>query len=379
MIVGLFTGLATRGGVQIAGRQTAAALTDIANEHNWPCVLLSLNDESGERHASVAEGQFNFRGFGRRKFEFICQALNLARRKPRLIFAGHPNLASITVLMKTIGGCTRVIVGGHGVEMWQPLSSLRQNALRRADMVMVPSSYTMRKTAEVQGVLASKIRKVPWPLDFEFLRVSESRDRLPLPRGFPSGQVVLSVGRWIAEERYKGADLLIRSVSRLSGEFPSLQLVLAGPGDDVPRLRQEAQRRGASGRVHFFTVVPRSELAAFYSHADIFALPSTGEGFGIVFLEAMAFGKPIIAANAGGIPDVVEHGREGLLVEPTEEHVANALKQLLSDPALGRELGMRGKERVKNEFSFSRFEQRLRDMVNCAVENEVGTVEVKAS
>ncbi len=379
MIVGLFTGLATLGGVQIAGRQTAAALTNIANERDWPCVLLSLNDESGEQNTSVAGTRFNFRGFGRRKIEFIFQALNLARRKPRLIFAGHPNLAIIAVLMKTLGGRTPMIVCAHGIEVWHPLSLLKRQAFLRADLVMVPSRYTLKRTAEVQGVPASKIRKIAWPLDSSLLRFSDSCETLPPPPGFPSGQVVLSVGRWTAAERYKGADLLIRSVSRLSGEFPSLQLVLGGPGDDVPRLRQEAQRCGAFARVHFFTSIPRSELAAFYSHADIFALPSTGEGFGLVFLEAMAFSKPVIAANAGGIPDVVEHGREGLLVQPTEEHVEGALKLLLSDPALRKELGMRGKERVKNEFSFALFEQRLREMVNCAVENEVGVVEARAS
>lgn len=364
MIVALFSGLADIGGVQMAARQTAAALTRIGKERDWPCVLLSLNDELGDHHLCVADTQFSFRGFHRRKAEFMIQALRLARDKPHLIFAGHPNLAPTALAMKAIARNSRTIVGAHGIEIWQPLSLMRTSALRRADLVMVPSAYTLEKASQAQGVPANKIRKIPWPLDSEFLALSESASALSAPARFPCGTVVLSVGRWSSAERYKGADILIRAVAQLSSNFPELQLVLAGPGDDIGRLKKEAQDSGIAQRVHFFPSVSRRGLAAFYSRSEFFALPSTGEGFGLVCLEAMAFGKAVIAANAGGIPDVVRHESEGLLVIPSADAVSAGLRRLLCDPILRRELGTRGQERVRTEFSFSRFQENLSSAID---------------
>jgi phosphatidyl-myo-inositol dimannoside synthase len=364
MIIGLFTELANVGGVQLAGRQTAAALAKIGEKRGWPCVFLSLNDKPGEQQLHTANTRFSFRGFGRRKAQFVIQAMRLARHKPQLVFAAHPNLAPTALLMKMIARNVPTIVGAHGIEIWQPLPFIRRTAFCRADLVMVPSAYTLEKTVQSQGLPPAKMRKIPWPLDTEFLALSESPANLPLPPFFPHGTVVFSVGRWSSAERYKGADILIRAVAQLSSNFPELQLVLAGPGDDIDRLRSEAQDCGIAERVHFFPSISRKELAALYSCADIFALPSTGEGFGLVFLEAMAFGKAIIGANVGGIPDVVQHECEGLLVAPTVEAVSSALRRLLSDPALRKQLGIHGQDRVLTEFSFSRFEEQLNSAID---------------
>lgn len=364
MIIGLFTELANVGGVQLAGRQTAAALTKIGEERGWPCVFLGLNDNAGEGQICTADVRFPFRGFGRRKTQFVIQAMRLAMRKPQLIFAAHPNLAPTALVMKAMTRNTPTIVGAHGIEVWQPLPFIRRTAFRRADLIMVPSTDTLEKTVQSQRIPSSKMRKIPWPLDTEFLALSESPSNLPLSPSFPCGTVVLSVGRWSSAERYKGADILIRAVAQLSNSFPELQLVLAGPGDDIDRLRSQAQESEVTERVQFFPSISRKELAALYYNADIFALPSTGEGFGLVFLEAMAFGKAIVGANVGGIPDVVQHEREGLLVAPTVEAISSALRRLLSDPLLRKQLGMRGQERVRTEFSFAQFQAQLSSAID---------------
>lgn len=364
MIIGLFPGLASVGGVQLAGRQTAAALSAIARDRGWPCVFLSLNDPRGEGEASVREMRFRFTGFARQKSRFLFKALLLARGNPKLIFAAHPNLAPIAGIMKAVSKDARAVLGAHGIEIWEPLSVIRRRMLRRADIVTAPSSDTARRLVRIQGVPEGKIRKLPWPLDPEFAEFAKHAEKLSRPAGFPRGQVVLSVGRWSAIERYKGADLLIQAVAELADDFPELHLVLAGSGDDLIRLKQQARNSDAEERVHFLTELSRAELAACYASADIFALPSTGEGFGLVFLEAMAFGKPVIGANVGGIPDVVENGREGLLIEPATEAISSALMRLLSDHRLREELGARGKQRVNNEFTFEGFQRRLWAVLN---------------
>ena len=364
MIIGLFTELANVGGVQLAGKQTAAALTRIGRERRWPCFFLTLNDNPDEHHLCAADTIFTFRGFGRRKLRFVIQAMRLANRNPQVILAAHPNLAPTAIAMKAIAGNARTIVGAHGIEVWQSLPWIRRASFQRADLIIVPSTYTLEKGAQAQRVPLSRMRKIPWPLDTEFLALSEFPVDLPAAMNIPRGDVVLSVGRWSSAERYKGADTLIRAVAQLSGSFPDLQLILAGPGDDIDRLRNEAQHSNVSERVCFLPAISRKELAALYHHADIFALPSTGEGFGLVFLEAMAFGKAIIGANAGGIPDVVQHEREGLLVSPTVESVSSALRRLLSDSVLRKEMGIRGRERVRTEFSFTRFQEQLSNAID---------------
>lgn len=364
MIIGLFPGLGTVGGVQVAGRQTAAALGAIGHDRGWRCAFLSLNDARGEQETGVGGKHFHFTGFARAKFRFAMQALRLAREKPKVIWAAHPNLAPIAAMMRALSKDARTIVGAHGIEVWHPLPVARRRALRRANVVVAPSSDTVRRLTTVQGVLGNKICVLPWPLDPEFAEFTRCVEKLSRPEGFPSGQVVLSVGRWAANERYKGADLLIQAIGEFSQDFPQIHLVLVGSGDDLPRLKQLVQTFGVEKSVHFFPAVSRRELAACYASADIFALPSTGEGFGIAFLEAMAFGKPVIGVDAGGIPDVVENGREGLLIEPVADSVSSALRRLLSDQDLCKQMGKLGRQRVNIEFTYETFQQRLMSILN---------------
>ena len=114
----------------------------------------------------------------------------------------------------------------------------------------------------------------------------------------------------------------------------------------------------------FLENLSREEIAACYAGADLFALPSTGEGFGLVFLEAMAFAKPVVGAACGGTTDVVEDGINGLLVPPGDAGaLARALYGLLSDESLRRELGARGAEIVRQKHGFDAFQAELQSLL----------------
>lgn len=368
MITALFPELLELGGVQLASRQIAASLAAIAAERGWPFCALSLNDAKGERESSVGSLKFHFQGFEKNKIQFVLAALQTARTRPSIILAGHPNLAPVASVMKILAGNPQVYVSTHGIEVWRTLPLIRRRALRRADFVLAPSTDTARKLIEVQHIANEKIRKLAWALDPDFLALAAAPERLPLPEEFPRGDVVLSVGRWAASERYKGADLLIQAVADLANQFPKLHLVLAGSGDDIPRLRELAQRSGCAERIHFFTSLSRQELAACYAHADVFALPSLGEGFGLVFLEAMAMKKPVIGAALGGIPDIVQNGETGFLVDPRDPHsLVTTLRTLLSAPDMRRRMGERGNEVVRTRFSFDRFQDELRKILSSSI------------
>jgi phosphatidylinositol alpha-1,6-mannosyltransferase len=137
---------------------------------------------------------------------------------------------------------------------------------------------------------------------------------------------------------------------------PELQLVAVGDGDDRAWLEDLADENGVRLHTHFLSGLSYAELAACYAHCEIFALPSKGEGFGLVYLEAMACGKPVIGGAHGGAPEVIEDGKTGYLVPHGDAaQLATAMEALLSDPAAQKEMGRRGKERVENEFRFNVF------------------------
>jgi phosphatidylinositol alpha-1,6-mannosyltransferase len=368
-IIGLFPELLGPGGVQEAGRQTAAALEQITARNGWSTVFLSLNDPPGTQLFTAAEGEFSFRGFGRSKIKFVFSALRHSGKEARVVLAAHPHLAVPAALMKWKSPQLKTVVVSHGIEVWKPLPRIRRRALLAADVVLAPSSDTARKLTEVQGVPAAKISRLPWPLSTTFLQWADAPEKLAAPRALPPGQIILTVGRWAASERYKGADDLIRAVAQLRGATPRLQLVAVGGGDDLPRLQRLAAELGVADRVQFLENLSREELAACYARADVFALPSTGEGFGLVFLEAMAFGCPVVGAACGGITDLVEDGVNGLLVPPRDPgRLAETLNRLLRDEVLRAELGRHGREIVRRKFAFEVFRAELEKiLVECGL------------
>jgi glycosyltransferase involved in cell wall biosynthesis len=359
-LIGLFPDLLGIGGIQEVSRQTVRALMDISARGGWSCNLLGLNDPPGIQEYSTGRTKIPFRGFGRSKLGFVLAALQNARKKPRIVIAAHPNLAVPAAWMKRLAPQMKVIVMAHGVEVWQPLPPRRRAAFLAADIILAASASTVQKLIEVQSVPPEKIRKLPWPLDPGILRMADAPEHLPLPKDFPPSPVILTVGRWAASEQYKGVDDLIRALAQLRSAFPGLSLVAVGAGDDLPRIRQIAADLGVSGAVRFLSRLPTPELAACYARADIFALPSTGEGFGVVFLEAMAFGKPIVAVSAGGSTDLVDDGANGLLVPPRNQPaLAQALERLLRDDSLRTALGRRGAEIVRHKYRFEAFQVQL--------------------
>lgn len=363
-IIGLFPELLGPGGVQESGRHTAASLAQYACRHQWLAQFFSLNDPCGKHSLRFDDTEFSFRGFRRAKTNFVLSTVRaarpLARSGARIVVAGHPNLAPLAAAIKMVTPNTKTVVISHGVEVWEPLPGVRRRALADADRVLAPSRHTMEKLAAVQRVSKQRIRHLPWPLSLDFLRLAADSAALSLPAEFPQCRILLTVGRWAASERYKGVDELIRVVPQLGASVSDLHLVAVGGGDDLPRLRAIAADLGVADRVHFLEGLSREEIAACYARADVFALPSTGEGFGLVFLEAMAFAKPVVGAACGGTTDVVEDGVNGLLVPPGDtERLAQGLDRLLRDGSLRAEMGRRGAEIVRQKYRFDIFQAEL--------------------
>jgi phosphatidylinositol alpha-1,6-mannosyltransferase len=363
VLIGLFTELEGTGGVQRASRHLAAVLSEFATSRHLDCRLLSLNDTPELHRMSVGGKEFVFTGCERSKARFTATAVRAASRHGKVVLAGHLNLGPVAQAMRIVAPRLRTIVCTHGVEVWEPLSSLRRLALRRANVVLAPSKNTANHVAE-QLVRRERIRVLPWALDPEFEAIPANAPQSKLPQGYPQGRVILTVGRWLANERYKGMDTLITALPRLLTRWPELQLLAVGEGNDRAWLEDLAEQNGVNRHVHFLSGLSFEELEACYEACEMFALPSRGEGFGLVYLEAMARGKPVIGGAHGGAPEVIEDGVTGYLVPHGDAaQLATSIETLLSDPTLAQKMGARGRQRVEREFRFSVFAKSLKKIL----------------
>ncbi len=165
-------------------------------------------------------------------------------------------------------------------------------------------------------------------------------------------RVILNVGKF---ENKKGQDVLIKAFATIAGDYLDVNLVFIGATDAaLPALRELCIDEGIADRVHFHPDVPHQEIANFFQHATIFALPSRQEPFGIVILEAGAFGLPVVASRVGGVPEILTDGKNGRLVSPNDPIVlADCLRSILDHPAESQEMGARLRDHVRSNFTWS--------------------------
>ncbi|MFN8024878.1 MAG: glycosyltransferase family 4 protein [Acidimicrobiia bacterium] len=221
-------------------------------------------------------------------------------------------------------------------------------ALLGADAVTACSQAMLEAVVAVAPAVAPRARVVLNGIDTTRI------DATPLPAGDPGGDaVVLLAGRHVPE---KGLDVGLRAVALLADREPGLRVLLVGDGPAHDALLALAAELGIADRVEATGAVAGSEMSALYARATVVAVPSRyAEPFGIVAVEAGLAGRPVVASAAGGLPEIVVDGVNGLLVpqdDPTA--LAGALGTLLADRALAARLGAAGRERAVGEFSMTR-------------------------
>jgi len=344
----LFTALRSQGGIQRYNRQLLVCLRNLFVDD--PPTVLSLNDSNGY------DGVF---GFAANRARFVAAALLLPLfRGVDLILVSHVNFAPLIPLLRLLRPSSRVAVLAYGKEVEQPLSVPARFGLRCAHTVLYISESTQRFLVEQQGVEPGRTAMLTYGFDPPLAA------RVP-PSSRVSGRpTLLSVSRLSFGDRYKGIDTTIDALPALIDRYPEICYVVVGDGDDRPRLAQLARDRGVERYVRFTGEISDAELAEHYEQCDIYVLPSSHEGLGIVYLEAMARGKPVIGVHAGGAPDVVIHEVNGLLVPRGESALVGlALDRLAGNQELCARLGAWGRDRTVPAFSTERMERTTRQVL----------------
>jgi phosphatidyl-myo-inositol dimannoside synthase len=265
----------------------------------------------------------------------------------------------------------RVITWAHGEELttWGRGRKFRAMcfALRHADCVLSNSDYTRDTLISLIGVKPERIALVYPTVDEQRFQPGLACDDLHDDIGIgPEQKLILSVGRL---QQRKGFDNVIRALPSLLKQGLDVHYALIGIGEDADRLRALAAESGVRERVHFLGHVSHEDLPRWYNACDLFAMPNRDvngdtEGFGLVFLEAGASGKPVVAGIAGGTGSAVVDGETGLRVDGQRfEEISEALVHLLQDRDLAEEMGRKGRQRVLENFTHQRRVEELRRLI----------------
>ncbi|HTB79818.1 MAG TPA: glycosyltransferase family 4 protein [Opitutaceae bacterium] len=240
------------------------------------------------------------------KLRFMLAALRLGMRADRIV-CGHVRQLFLSRLAKVFRPSLKYYLVAHGIEVWRPFGPLERMALRGAQRIFCVSDFTRRELA----------KNCPWLRPDQLAVLPNALDPAFVPAVPPSRlrtQVIFTLTRLNAAEAYKGVDHLIMALPLIRRELPNARLRIGGTGDDQPRLQALAKANGAGDAVEFLGFVEESRVRDEFNACDLFALPSEKEGFGLVFLEAMAHGRPCLGARAGGIPEVITEDT-GMLVD----------------------------------------------------------------
>ncbi len=310
-------------------------------------------------HLPASDGDValdGFLSFGGSKFRLsFALALRLAlRRRRTALFFDHAGPAR--ALVPSAGRQTlRYAVQLHGIEVWRPLSNRHSRALAGAAVLVANSEFTATKARPFLPPNAA-IRVVPPGIEPRRQGGAPDADLLArAEHGF-----ALIAARISDRERYKGHDELLSALALLAPTVPTVRLVVAGEGADRARLEGAAAELGLSDRVLFTGAISDATLEELYRRAALFVMPSKLEGFGLVFVEAMAAAKPCIALAGTAPAEIVVDGETGLLVSPDDPRaLAGAIGELLSSPERARAMGIAGRRRYEAEFTAEAFDARF--------------------
>lgn len=299
---------ARESGIQRMMRLYLKALCESAgDEDRVDLVVLNDYELPNARLAEYSNDRLGLRvccGKGRR--QFLWASVQGASDADRLI-CGHLGQLIAAWIARLVYPRLEYYLVAHGIEVWKPYSAIERLALRHARRILCVSEFTRSEMQRQIALPDWKFEVVPNALDPSF--VYDSQDEPP-SGGAP---VILAVARLDPREHYKGVDHLIEAMPAVRQTLPGARLRVVGAGADLPRLVALAGQRGVTDAVEFAGFVDDEKLRAAYRDCTLFALPSFGEGFGLVFLEAMSRGKPCLGARAGAVPEIIDQ-TSGVLV-----------------------------------------------------------------
>lgn len=289
------------------------------------------------------------------KVHFAARSLlAAATQRFDFIYCAHVNLLPLAIRCKRAQNCP-LILAVYGIDVWQPpYPKASLHVLRDVDRILSISDVTKQRMQAWSDVGDNKFEIVPNAIrHHDYKRQSDTSPRPGLlQRRNGSETFIGTMGRLVGAQRAKGFDELLNLMPRLLQSNPHYRYVVIGDGPDRARLEKKAASIGVKDQVIFTGRISDTDKIAYLANLDVFAMPSRGEGFGFVILEALASGTPVVASIQDGTREAVLNGELGICVDPDDpESILSGIKD-----ALAKE---KGPPPGLQYFSFENFSNRV--------------------
>ena len=311
----------TTGGIQKMTRTLAHSLNTLSDRNSWDFELWSLYDADQDLMPQYLPAN-KFHGFQKNNIRFILGAL-FSKNKPDIVILSHINLAIVGLILKIMKPRCKIWLVAHGIEVWRPLTLIKRLCLHYCDKVISVSNFTRQQMISRHGAKPERCFVLNNAID-PFMRLPSTFKKperlLKKHRINQENQTIFTLTRLASTEQYKGHDQVIKVISRLKYRFPGIRYILAGQYDhrEEIRIQKLISECNVDEEVILTGFLAETELADYFLLADMFVLPSKKEGFGIVFVEAMACGLPVICGNVDGSVDAIRNGELGRAVNPDD-------------------------------------------------------------
>jgi phosphatidylinositol alpha-1,6-mannosyltransferase len=333
------------GGIALYNRELIAAMAShpaVDEVVVVPRVIVGEREPLPEKVTFVADA-------ARGRLAFL-RALRHAGSAFDLVVCAHVNLLPVARLVTK-----HPLLMLYGIEAWKPLRDPISNRLLRGMRGVISISDVTRERFAGWSHYNGPSQLLPNSIRAEWYGMRPKNPALVSRYHLDGKRVLMTLGRVVAAERYKGFDEVLDVLPDLDAD---VSYVIAGGGNDVTRLQRKAARLGVADRVVFTGLFAEEEKADLYNLADVYVMPSRGEGFGFVFLEALACGVPVIASRLDGGREAVRQGALGQLVDPTNP--AEIRLAILDALAAGKKRIPEGLE----YFSYDNFERRTHAIID---------------
>ncbi|MBS1774549.1 MAG: glycosyltransferase family 4 protein [Bacteroidetes bacterium] len=365
------TAFSQTGGLEKFNRSFLRALYELQQSSKLVTKSYSLYDTTSDEKYYPRK---QYSGFRKSRIPFVLKSI-FALWRNDIVVLGHINLAIIGSVIKLIAPGKKIVLICHGIEVWQKLTGVKKRVLEKSDRILAVSSYTKQKLIEENGVDEAKVTIFHNTVDPYFaLPDTFGKDASLLKRyGLADTDFVLyTLGRLSSNEQYKGYDYVVEAIGALVKRYPNIKYIIGGKYDDAEKKRMDGviERLGLQNNIIFTGYIKDNEIIAHYQLADVYIMPSRGEGFGIVFIEALSCGVRVIGGNADGTVDALKNGELGLLVNPQDSKaIAAAIEKYIVNSNRTPEDAKQLQKRCIDNFGFNVYKNRLDNILSGIINN----------
>ena len=353
------------GGIEKVCRVAGKALCELGLQYGGKVKIFSLHGKKESADANSYFPQTAFRGFNGRAGMFISKSM-AAGLHADVVLLSHVNLLLPGIFIKMLKPRVKLVLIAHGIEVWRPVAAWKKRLLHKVDLFLPVSHFTKDKMKALYGLPEEKFSVMNNCLS-PFLEkpLVQGKSGFLLERyGLHStNKILLTVSRMADTEQYKGYDRVLEALPELLTQHPNLRYLLVGKYDahEKQRLDDIITKLQLQHVVIFSGFVPDEEMPLHFTLADAFVMPSEKEGFGIVFIEAMFYGLPVIAGNKDGSVDALANGALGTLVNPDKgDEICEAVKDILDKPAAF----LPDRNKLLTQFGYEGYKQKLQECLN---------------